>query len=75
MLVFVAELDACYDVAEHRSAEHQVAGHQDLLDEQLVFRTEDNAAPQQEKPYDDGQEKEYSFDDLEKRIHAVQLNR
>jgi hypothetical protein len=64
MIVFISELDACNDISEHRTAKHQVSRHDDLFDQERIFRTENHASSEKEKPYDYGQEKENSLDDL-----------
>jgi len=64
MILFISELDACNDISEHRSAENQISRHQYLFDQEFVFRTENHASSEEEKPYHYGQEKENSFDDF-----------
>lgn len=70
MIVFVAELDASDDISEHSSAEYEVSWHEDLLNEQLVFGTEDHASPQEKKTYHNSKKKEYSLEYLKQRIHT-----
>ncbi len=41
-----------------------------MLDQHLIFRSENDAPSQEEYPYDDGKEEKYSLDDLKKRIHT-----